>query len=317
MTTTPIVRAVTVQAPASRAFDVFTDGIAHWWPLASYSLNGPKADDVAFVDGTIVETSDDGATCVWGTVLEWTPPHRVVFTWAPGGGPSTVVTVDFEADDDRTRVVLTHSGWEALGDDVADRHAQYSGDDAWVWVLDLYALAADGIGPDDVDGGSVYDVQPLRAGYSAVAEALDAERCLPPPHGEWSVRQVAGHVVTNAELMARVVDDVRRGRPARLHGPDDHAASAVDRFGELPLPEVAHAVMRAAAELVARCGGLGPAALEVEVSTYIEHRGVPVVDGPMTLGDLLRAEVAVHLPAHVAQIDALVGAGIPTAAQSS
>ncbi len=37
MTQVPVVRAVTVQPPADRAFSIFTDRIGEWWPLATHS----------------------------------------------------------------------------------------------------------------------------------------------------------------------------------------------------------------------------------------------------------------------------------------
>ena len=109
-------------------------------------------------------------------------------------------------------------------------------------------------------------------------------------------------MITNAELMSTVVDDVRRGARARLHGPDDHAESAVGRCDGITYQEAATRVRRAGAELVARCVAMTAAQLDASVSTYIEHHGQVVVDGEMSLGDLLAAEVHRHLPAHAEQI---------------
>jgi hypothetical protein len=46
----------------------------------------------------------------------------------PGRTPATaqVVTVSFHAQGDSTRVTLTHSGWEALGDAAAETREGYT-----------------------------------------------------------------------------------------------------------------------------------------------------------------------------------------------
>lgn len=295
MSAAPVVRAVTVAAPAARAFEIFTARIGDWWPLATHSPADALSVDLSFVGGSLVEVSRAGDRAVWGLVTEWEPPSRLAFTWSPGGGPVTAIRVDFEESGGGTRVVLTHTGWEVYGDAAPERRTGYSGEFAWQWVLDLFALAVGG-------SGSSYDIAPLRAGYEALALALEGESFGEPEAGEWSARQVAGHVITNAELMCRVVDDVRRGRDARLHGPDDHAPEAVNRCDGGSYEDVAADVRRAAAGLVARCCTLTGDELETPVSTYIEHHGVPVVDGDMALADLLAAEVGRHLPAHVGQV---------------
>ncbi len=307
MSTAPVVRAVTVNAPAQRAFAIFTSRIGDWWPLTSYSMAASRAADVAFLDGRLVETAVDGATEVWGSVTEWDPPHRLAFTWAPGGGPETSIGIDFEDSGDQTRVVLTHSGWEVFGDTAPDRRANYDSDQAWGWILGLFALAI-GTGVEAAESTTHtstvkdFDVSPLRAGYESVAIALEKDSFEPPPPGEWNARQVAGHVITNAELMSTVIDDVRRGHAARLHGPDDHALGAIGRCDAKTFKDAAADVRQAGAELVARCSALTGEELATPVSTYIEHHGNVIVDGEMTVGDLLAAQVQYHLPAHVGQI---------------
>ena len=304
MTQAPVVRAVTVPGGADRAFAIFTRRIGDWWPLATHSPADSLSAGLAFVDGRLVETLTTGDSTVWGTVTEWEPPRRIAFTWHPGGGPETTVAVDFEEAAEHTRVVLTHTGWEAYGDAAVGARDSYDGVFAWVWVLHLFTLATapPAAGAERPRTDTPFDVRPLRAGYEAVAEALDPGAFGEPPAGEWNARQVAGHVITNAELMSQVVDDVRRGAPARLHGPDDHAASAVGRCDGIDYTEVADQVRRAGAELVARCGRLTTAELDTPVSTYIEHHGTPDVDGPLSVADLLAAEVHRHLPAHADQI---------------
>ncbi len=299
MSSAPVVRCVTVDTPAERAFAIFTERIGDWWPLATHTPSEVLAADLSFVDGSLVETSPQGHTAVWGEVTEWDPPRRLALSWAPSGGPATSVVIDFEDAGGQTRVVLTHTGWEALGVRADESRTSYGGDHAWGWVLELFAFATAGGNPDTKP---VFDIAPVRSGYEAVALVLEVGAFHEPAAGEWTARQVAGHVTTNAELMSHVVDDVRAERPARLHGPEDHAAGAVGRFDALPYDAAADSVRITAADLVARCVGLTEAELSTSVSTYIEHHGAPIIDGDLTLGELLEAQIQVHLPAHVEQL---------------
>ena len=45
--------------------------------------------------------------------------------------------MEFLADDDGTRVVLTHHGWERLGDRAAEARGSYA--EGWLSVLEGYA----------------------------------------------------------------------------------------------------------------------------------------------------------------------------------
>jgi uncharacterized protein YndB with AHSA1/START domain len=142
----PIVRAVHVRVPPERAFVLFTDGIGAWWPLHTHSVSEDAAAHLAFAGGLLLETDPSGQRHAWGEVLAWEPPHRVRFSWRPAPGPAvtapaTVVEVRFTADEDGTRVVLTHSGWEVF-DDAAERARGYAAPGGWSAVLTRFAEAA-------------------------------------------------------------------------------------------------------------------------------------------------------------------------------
>lgn len=295
----PIVRAVAVHADQATAFAVFTERIGDWWPLATHTPAETLSRGLEFRDGILVELQSTGAEQVWGTVTGWEPPGRLAFDWRPSGGPTTQVVVDFEPVDGGTRVVLTHSGWEAYGDGARSMHDTYGEPSAWRLVLDLFAACVS-TGRGARAGG--HDAQPLREGYDAVARALLTGPFGRPRPGQWNARQVAGHVCTNAELMVAVVDDVTAGRPARLHGPEDHAPRAIGRFDDATLESASTALQFAGAHLVARCATLTADDLETPVSTYIEHEGETVVDQALPLGALLDAQASQHLPAHIQQI---------------
>ena len=140
----PLVKTVTVDVEPARAFGIFTGDLHAWWPLDTHSVGGDSGRSVTVagrVGGQITETLPGGGTSVWGTVTRWEPPHLMACTWHPGrdADDATVVVVSFTRVADRTRVVLTHSGWEARPDAVEARAAYDSG---WDHVLARFAAHA-------------------------------------------------------------------------------------------------------------------------------------------------------------------------------
>ena len=68
----PIVKELLISVDAKRAFEVFTQDIGRWWPLASHSISasaGKTARGVSMipgVGGSIVEIMHDGSKATWG-----------------------------------------------------------------------------------------------------------------------------------------------------------------------------------------------------------------------------------------------------------
>jgi uncharacterized protein YndB with AHSA1/START domain len=140
----PLVKRVTVPCTTERAFEIFTEQIAGWWPLSTHSVGGDDAVSVRIdghVGGEIVETTDDGQTSVWGTVTAWEPPSRVAFTWHPGQSPqeATAVEVTFQPDGSSTLVTLTHERWANRPDGHKARQGYDSG---WDTVLGGFVTSA-------------------------------------------------------------------------------------------------------------------------------------------------------------------------------
>jgi uncharacterized protein YndB with AHSA1/START domain len=131
----PVTKTLVLECTPERAFAVFTDEIETWWPLRTHSVYQERAAHVVLDDKRIYETSDDGTQNVWGDVLVWDPPKKIVFTWAPSLDKTvqTEVTVSFEADGDKTRFVLIHSGWERFGEEGHSYRGNY--DNGWDVVL--------------------------------------------------------------------------------------------------------------------------------------------------------------------------------------
>jgi uncharacterized protein YndB with AHSA1/START domain len=134
----PIRREILVDASPELAFDVFTNGIGSWWPLAELAVHGNGT--VEFIDGQIVETAANGDRAVWGRVSEWQPPSLLRFSWHPGRNPDRAsrVTVTFESAGDQTLVRLEHDGWHVF-DDPGMARDEY--DEGWPMVIGRYGSA--------------------------------------------------------------------------------------------------------------------------------------------------------------------------------
>jgi uncharacterized protein YndB with AHSA1/START domain len=149
MTDLAIRRSIHVNAPIERAFDVFTRGIASWWPLETHSIRGiragvrPQELHLELREGGRFYERTDGEDLSWGRVLTYDPPHRIVIDWHVNpANPSTEIDVTFAAEDGGTRVEVVHSGWERYDDPTYATRAEYDGEKGWTTVLGRYAEAA-------------------------------------------------------------------------------------------------------------------------------------------------------------------------------
>ncbi len=145
----PLRAAVMVPLEDTAAFRLFTEGIADWWPLASFSVGEERAQACFFearVDGRIYERMADGSEVEWGRVQAWEPPRRVVYSWYPGHGPDDgqEIELSFIGEGDGTRLELIHRGWERRGERAAEVRASYEA--GWPVVLGRYVERANSTG---------------------------------------------------------------------------------------------------------------------------------------------------------------------------
>jgi uncharacterized protein YndB with AHSA1/START domain len=133
---TSVRTSIVVETPIERAFSVFTEGMASWWPEDHHILEADLAEMVfePRVGGHIYDRGVDGSECRWARVLAYEPPSRLVFSWnvnlqwrlETDPAKASEVEVRFVAEDaDRTRVELEHrklerhgEGWEQMRDAV-------------------------------------------------------------------------------------------------------------------------------------------------------------------------------------------------------
>lgn len=137
-------KSIVVGAPPERAFELFTDGIATWWPARSHSLYKEEVETVVFEPeegGRVYERTRDGREGLWAHVRAYEPPSRLVLEWKVNPkDPPTEIEIRFTAEGEGTRVELVHSGWEAYGPPAEDSRNDY--DKGWGVVLGKFADAA-------------------------------------------------------------------------------------------------------------------------------------------------------------------------------
>ena len=145
-------KVVSVQAPPAVAWQVFTEKMGTWWPLAVYKIGKANAVDAVieqYVGGRWYERGDDGSMCQWGSVLAWEPPSRLVLSWDIGADfqydPTlkTEIEVRFTPDgSNRTRVELEHRRLDRYGARRDEMRRIYDTEGDWGRLLEAFARAA-------------------------------------------------------------------------------------------------------------------------------------------------------------------------------
>jgi uncharacterized protein YndB with AHSA1/START domain len=118
-TVSPIVKAIVIDAPRQTVFDTFVAQFGNWWPRERFVRSSGGALPTVILEphegGAIFELTDNGTRLEWGTVAAIEQNRSIRMRWHLGRPVETVVEVTFEeAAPNRTRVILTHSGWEDL-----------------------------------------------------------------------------------------------------------------------------------------------------------------------------------------------------------
>jgi uncharacterized protein YndB with AHSA1/START domain len=123
-------KSVVVAAPVEWTWELFTERLGEWWPLATHSLGGEQTETAVMTPERIFERWSDGSERQWGRVLTWEPPHRLVFTWEVSDASGNEVEVRFVPEGDGTRVELEHRDWES---GTLDGWRSYDG--GWDFIL--------------------------------------------------------------------------------------------------------------------------------------------------------------------------------------
>lgn len=145
--TDPLKLAFRVACPPAHAFDVWTSRTSLWWP-ADHTVSGEDGLEIVIeprVGGRILERSASGREEIWGEILVWEPPRRLVYLWhlRADRADATEVEIVFVQDEDgATEVRIDHRGWEQLGtrgDAWRDRNRR-----GWETLLPWYVDSCEG-----------------------------------------------------------------------------------------------------------------------------------------------------------------------------
>ncbi len=147
----PVRKSITVDAPAGKAFEVFTKRFGSWWP-ASYSI-GKSALKSAIIEpragGRWYEIGEDGGECDWGEVLEWEPPSRLLLAWRIRADwqfdPALLTELEIRfvpLGENSTRIELEHRLLENLGEAAEVARQSFESEHGWAGILAGYAAEA-------------------------------------------------------------------------------------------------------------------------------------------------------------------------------
>jgi len=146
-------KVIKVEAPQALAWQVFTEQMATWWPLAVYKIGKTNAVDAIIepkIGGRWYERGDDGSTCDWGRVLVWEPTSRLVLSWDIDADfqydpeLQTEIEVRFIAENDgSTRVELEHRRLDRFGDRRDEMRTVFDKTGDWGQLLAAFARTAE------------------------------------------------------------------------------------------------------------------------------------------------------------------------------
>lgn len=142
-------KTIHVNAPSTRAFEVFVQQIGCWWPLTTHRI-GTQPPETAVIEpqvgGRWFERAPDGTECNWGHVKVWAPPERLVLSWSItadwkfDAALDTEVEVRFISEGaDRTRIELEHRHLERYGDKAFTMKGVFDSERGWSGLLNGYA----------------------------------------------------------------------------------------------------------------------------------------------------------------------------------
>ena len=140
----PLISTIEIPCSQEKAFGVFVNEMGAWWPLDKRSMSimhtGQPSKSLSIepkLGGKIVEIGHDDTEHRWGTIRSYDPHDSISMDFHMGMPPenASLVEVKFTAlENERTRVELTHSNWEAFGDMAEMMRGGY--DSGWVIILE-------------------------------------------------------------------------------------------------------------------------------------------------------------------------------------
>jgi len=147
----PVCKNIRVNASQAHAFEVFTSGLARWWPR-DHGIGPTPSKAVVFearLGGRWYEVGQDDAHTDVGKVLVWDPPRRFVVSWDINSRwkPDTTVGSEVEvrflaAGPNATLVELEHRKFESLGPE-GGASMRRDVDGGWPKLMEMFKQAAE------------------------------------------------------------------------------------------------------------------------------------------------------------------------------
>jgi uncharacterized protein YndB with AHSA1/START domain len=141
-----------VPAPAEKAFAVFVDQFATWWPK-EYTFAGDNLAAISIepkMNGRAMERDKNGAETQWGTVLSFFRPQHIVLAWQVSADRQPIayeaaasrVDVRFvENEPGTTEVVVVHRDFPRHGEGWEKYRKDMGAKDGWPMLMNRYAAA--------------------------------------------------------------------------------------------------------------------------------------------------------------------------------
>jgi uncharacterized protein YndB with AHSA1/START domain len=148
-------RTIRVNVPIEKAFQVFTQRMAAWWPATHHIAKEPFTEIIVEPrpGGRWYERDAKGNDCEWGQVIVWEPPRKLVTTWqlqpdfkfSPDLSLASEVALEFIAEGpEATRVEFEHRRLERHGAAWQELRRAVDAPGGWTLVLAQYVEAAGG-----------------------------------------------------------------------------------------------------------------------------------------------------------------------------
>lgn len=142
---------VSVACTPARAFAVFTEQFATWWPSA-YTWSHEVLETIGIEPregGLCHERGPFGFRCDWGRVLVWEPPQLLILAWqisprrepVPDPERASTVEVRFIPDGQHTKVRLVHRDFDRHGPGWEEYLAMMGSAQGWPLILERYTAA--------------------------------------------------------------------------------------------------------------------------------------------------------------------------------
>ncbi|HKN41801.1 MAG TPA: SRPBCC family protein [Sphingomicrobium sp.] len=144
-------KTIEVDAPIERAFEVFSTRMGEWWHKEHSIARETTQADVVIeprAGGRWYEVGADGSEHLWGRVLAYEPPRRLLLAWQLtrefhyDPAFETTVEVRFEERDGLTVVEFEHRDLERMGADAVQLLEGMDG--GWAMLLGLFKARVEG-----------------------------------------------------------------------------------------------------------------------------------------------------------------------------